>query len=193
MPLLRPRVPVPPTAHPRAHILPGAALAVLALGAALGCVKPRDITQPVPGAVSHAFPDSAQYVTAALKQAMIDETIDIGLEDAQRGIVESRYEDVGSLRASTSREDYSENERMVRFRFFVQRMLGGTNVVGEAVYRPTGTGGRSMERMVPPEHAAREVLTRIYERVEERLQNERRQREKLREERGNDTTAMERR
>ena len=164
-----------------------AALAVAA------CVKPRDISQPVPGAVSHAFPDSARFVLEAVKQAMIDETIDIGLEDPQRGLVESRYEDVGSLRATTSREDYTENERMVRFRFFVQRMLGGTNLVGEVVYRPTGTGGRAMERMVPSDHAAREVLTRVYQRVDERLQNERRQREQQREQRGGDTTGVERR
>ena len=169
------------------------ALAIAAALAAVACVKPRDISQPVPGAVSHAFPDSARYVLEAVKRAMIDETIDIGLEDPQRGLVESRYEDVGSLRASTSREDYTQNERMVRFRFFVRTMLGGTNLVGEAVYRPTGTGGRSMERMVPNDHAAREVLTRVYQRVAERLENERRQREQQREQRGGDTTGVERR
>jgi len=153
------------------------AFAVAAALLLAACVKPRDITQPVAGAVERSYPDSAQFVLAAVTRALVDETIDIGLEDRTKGLVESRYEDVGSLRSSISREGYTDAERMVRFRFFTQGMLGGTRLVGEAVYRPTMTGGRAMERMVPPDHAAREVLARLYQRVDDQLQQDRAKRQ----------------
>ena len=146
------------------------ALTAVALAALAGaCVKPRDITQPVPDAVERLYPDSSRYLLDAAAQAMIDEAMLVELVDRDRGLIESRYIDIGALRASTSREGYPERERMVRFRFRTRSVLGGTQLVGEAVYRPIG-GGSAMERMVRADHAAREVLDRLYIRIDDQLQ-----------------------
>jgi hypothetical protein len=52
------------------------------------------------------------------------------------------------------------------------------------MYRPAGGESRAMERMVPPEHVGREMLTRLYSRIQERLVRERAEREaKTKEER----------
>ena len=45
-------------------------------------------------------------------------------------------------------------------RFRTRRVLGGTSLIGEVVYRPSGAG-RASERMVPTDHAGREVLAHI--------------------------------
>ena len=163
----------PSLVRPAARLRIALTVAALAVALAAGaCVKPRDITQPVPDALERLYPDSANYLLDAAVQSMIDEAMQIELEDRTRGLIESRYIDIGSLRATTSREGYPERERMVRFRFRTRSVLGGTQLIGEAVYRPIG-GGSAMERMVRPDHAAREVLDRLYVRIDDQLQRSR--------------------
>jgi hypothetical protein len=164
----------------RPHSLAFALVVVAALAA---CVQPRNINEPIPGAMEYSLPDSAGEVLRAVEASIIDEALDIGLVDREKGLVESRYTDIGSVRATTSREGYSDDERNVRFRFFARPMLGGTTLYGEVVYRPvlggmsTGNAaGRGQERMVRADHAGREVLARIVARAEERLRVAREQR-----------------
>ena len=170
---------------PQSRPLPVAlAFVALAALAALGaCVKPRNINEPIAGALEYSLPDSAGDVLRAVEASITDEGLDIGLVDREKGLVESRYTDIGSVRASTSREGYSDDERNVRFRFFARPMLGGTTLYGEAVYRPVLGGmsagnpaGRGQERMVRADHAGREVLARLVARAEERLRLAREQR-----------------
>jgi len=166
--------------QPRSRSL---ALLFAALATVGACVQPRNINEPIPGALEYTLPDSAGEVLRAVEASIVDEAIDIGLVDREKGLVESRYVDIGSVRATTSREGYSDDERNVRFRFFARPMLGGTTLYGEVVYRPVlggmSTGnpaGRGQERMVRADHAGREVLARIVARAEERLRVAREQR-----------------
>ena len=160
------------------------AFALVALATLGACVKPRNINEPIAGALEYTLPDSAGDVLRAVEASIVDEALDIGLVDREKGLVESRYTDIGSVRASTSREGYSDDERNVRFRFFARPMLGGTTLYGEVVYRPVIGGmasgnqqaGRGQERMVRADHAGREVLARIVARAEERLRLAREQR-----------------
>ena len=158
---------------PRALLLP----AVLVLGLLAACSRPRDILEPVEGALNYTFPDSARHVLDASAYAITDEGIEIALMDRKRSVVESRWVDIGAVNASVSREGYIGADRVVMFRLRTRRVLGGTSLIGEAVYRPTG-GGRSLEQMVPREHAGREVLVRMFTRVDERLRRDREKRER---------------
>ena len=56
----------------------------------------------------------------------------------------------------------------MRFRLRTAPIAGGTQLVGEALIRPTG-GGEFADRMVPRNHPAREVLIRMLDNVSERL------------------------
>ena len=150
----------------RALLLP------LVLGLAAACARPRDVLEPVEGALTFTFPDSARVVLDAAAYAVTDEGIDIGLLDRKRSVVESEWIDIGAVRASVSRESYMDSDRNVLFRLRTRRVLGGTSLIGEVVYRPAGAG-RAMEQMVPREHAGREVLVRMFTRVDERLKRDR--------------------
>jgi hypothetical protein len=156
---------------------PRALLAVLCLGLAAGCSRPRDIMEPVEGALNYTFPDSSRYVFDAASYAIVDEGVDIGLIDKKRSVVESQWVDIGALRASVSREGYIGADRVVLFRLRTRRVLGGTTLIGEVVYRPAG-GGRALEQMVPRDHAGREVLVRMFKSVEDRLIEGREKRER---------------
>jgi len=149
----------------------------LALAVAAGCARPRDILEPVEGALTYTFADSARFVLDAAAYAITDEGVDIGLLDRKRSVVESEWVDIGSVRATVSREGYMGADRVVLFRMRTRRVLGGTSLIGEAVYRPAG-GGRALEQMVPRDHAAREVLVRMFGRVEDRLRRDREKRER---------------
>jgi hypothetical protein len=166
---------------------PRALLLALCLGVAAGCARPRDILEPVEGALTYTFPDSARHVLDAASYAIVDEGVDIGLLDKKRSVVESEWVDIGALRASVSREGYVGPERVVLFRLRTRRVFGGTSLIGEAVYRPAG-GGRALEQMVPRDHAGREVLVRMFRRVEERLVESREKRAREARERPPTTT-----
>ena len=146
----------------------GVLLLALCLGLLTGCARPRDILEPVEGALTYNFPDSSRFVLDAASYAIIDEGVNIGLLDKKRSVVESEWVDIGALRASVSREGYIGPDRVVLFRLRTRRVFGGTSLIGEAVYRPAGVG-RAMEQMVPRDHAGREVLVRMFRRIEERL------------------------
>ena len=148
-----------------------AAVALLLLAAA--CARPRDIRQPVSGALAFTFPDSALRVIDAAIGAVTDEGVPLRFTDRKQMYVESDYVDIGSLRASTSREAYSSNERLVKFQFRAEPTFGATRLTGEVIYLPLGGQSRAMERMVPEQHAGREVLQRMFVRVNQRLQRER--------------------
>ena len=140
-----------------------------------GCARPRDILEPVEGALDFTFPDSARQVLDAAAYAITDEGIEIGMLDRKRNVIESEWIDIGAVRASVSREGYFGSDRVVLFRFRTRRVLGGTSLIGEVVYRPTGAG-KAQEQMVPRGHAGREVLTRMFSRVDERLRRNREKR-----------------
>ena len=160
-----------PRRAPRAALVLALCLAVAA------CTRPRNILEPVEGALTYTFADSAPHVLDAASYAIIDEGVDIGLLDRKRSVVESEWVDIGSVRASVSREGYMGADRVVLFRLRTRRVLGGTSLIGDAVYRPAG-GGRALEQMVPRDHAGREVLARMFTRVEERLRRDREKRER---------------
>jgi len=156
-----------------------AALAAAALLAA-GCARPRDISQPLPGALVRTFPDSADAVFEAAAYAITDEGFDIVQQDRKRGYVESRWVGANALRVPIgSTVPQTGTDRVVRFQFRTERTFGATRLVGEAVTRLTGDyGGRADDDMVPANHPARAVLERMFGRVEERLRTERERRER---------------
>jgi hypothetical protein len=150
----------------------------LALGA--GCARPRDISQPVPGALVRSYPDSADAVFEAAAYAITDEGFDIVQQDRRRSYVESRWVDANALRVPIGATvPQTGTDRVVRFQFRTERTFGATRLVGEAVTRLTGRyGGRADDDMVPANHPARAVLERMFERVDERLRTARERRER---------------
>lgn len=148
---------------------------------AMGCVKARNIQQPVPGAIEVTLPDSVPHVIDAAETVITDEGIGIQLSDRKRGVVESSFIDIGQVRATTDRSSYLPDERNVRFRFWTRPTFGGTRLSAEVVfYQFLGIdSGRAMEKMVPADHAGREVVTRMVAKIEARL---RAQRDKRKEE-----------
>ena len=129
----------------------------------------------MPGALEETFPDSAKYVLEAAAYAITDEGMSLVQYDKRRHYVETDFIDIGALRASTDRDAYIGSDRLVKFQFRTVPTFGATRLIGEVIYRPAG-GGRAMEQMVPPQHAGREVLLRLYRRVEQRLEAEREKR-----------------
>lgn len=144
--------------------------------ATLACVRPRNILEPVPGAFEATYPDSAHYVLEAAAYAVTDFAVPIFQYDKNRHYLETRFIDVASFPATVSREGYMGNERLVKFQFRTLPTFGATRLIGEVIYRPPGGDTRAMERMVPPEHVGREMLQRLYNRIEERLVRERAER-----------------
>ena len=149
----------------RAHAL--AAVALVALVAA-ACATPRNIRQPVDGAVAVTFPDSARPIFDATIAALRDEPIRIVLSDRASGVIETEYIDITSVRTSIDMSEEPMADRMVKFRFRTRTTLGATQLIAEAIRRPF-SGGAAMERMLPPGHAARQVLNRVLANVDERL------------------------
>lgn len=139
-----------------------------------GCVRPRNIHEPVPGAFEVVIPDSSRYLVEAAEYAITAEGIRIDMSDRKRALVESDFIDIGAVRATTDRSAYVGPERLVKFRFRARPTLGGSRLIGEAIYHLAGpSSGRAMERMVPEEHAGREVLIRMMARIEKRAREER--------------------
>jgi intein/homing endonuclease len=143
----------------------------------VACAYPRNIFEPVPGSFEITVPDSVREATDAAAAALSDEGLRVLQHDRRRGFVESDYVDIGAVKSTIDRSTYVGNERLVKFQFFARRTFGGTRVSGAAIYRPASGGGRAEERMVPAEHAGREVLTRLLARVDSHLAEERRKRE----------------
>lgn len=148
----------------------GLARACLALGAvaAIACVQPRDIREPVDGAVVVTFPDSARPIFDATVDALNDEPIRIALTDRAKGVIETDYIDLTSVRLSVNMSEEPMADRMVKFRFRTRTTLGATHLVAEAIRKPL-SGGAAMERMLPPTHPGHQVLRRILGRVDEQL------------------------
>lgn len=146
-----------------------------------GCARPRDLRQPVPGALEVTVPDSARDVLEAATLAITDEAMRVVLHDERRTYVESDFIDISLLKVREDWLGYSKDDRLVKFQFRALPTFGGTRVVAEAVYRPTGVeGGRMMDRMVPPSHPGQEVLRRMLDRVDEHLRETRAERERAR-------------
>ena len=146
-------------------------VAFVLVGAA-ACVQPRDIRDPVDGAVVVTFPDSARLIFDATVAALNDEPIRISLTDRARGVIETDYIDLTSVRLSVNMAEEPMADRMVKFRFRTRTTLGATHLVAEAIRRPL-SGGAAMERMLPPAHPAHQVLRRILGGVDERLASQR--------------------
>ena len=145
---------------------------VLVTAAAGACVQPRDIREPVDGAVVVTFPDSARPIFDATVAALNDEPIRIALTDRPRGVIETDYIDLTSVRLSVNMSEEPMADRMVKFRFRTRTTLGATHLVAEAIRKPL-SGGAAMERMLPPTHPGHQVLRRVLTRVDERLTEQR--------------------
>jgi hypothetical protein len=153
-----------------------ATLTTLGVGGA--CYKVRNVDEPVPGAVSVTFPDSAKYVIDASVRAIEDEGIGIKIYDRKRNFVESQDVDINMLKSTKDRTAYFPEERVIKFQFRTVPVMGATQLVGEAIWNPRGQQGRAFEKMVPENHAAREVLARMFARVQRRLEDDRADRER---------------
>ena len=153
------------------HRLP-AAVILLVAAVGFGCVAPRDIREPVEGAVTVTFPDSARLIYNATIGALNDEPIRIVLSDRAKGVIETEYIDLLSVRLSVNMSEEPLADRMVKFRFRTRQTLGATHLVAEAIRKPL-SGGAAMERMLPATHPGHQVLRRILARVDETLANER--------------------
>lgn len=132
------------------------------------CARTRLSRDPVPEAIEIVVRDTAGRVFAAAQRAISDEGIPVDQVDERAGFVSSRFVDVGALHVRSPTDAYSGPEREVQFRFHVRPSLEGdagtTRLLGEAVYRPLG---RELSRvaMVARDHPAREVLSRMLERI----------------------------
>ena len=155
-----------------------AAYLTLALVSIWACARPRNILEPVQGALSRTYADSARYVFDAAAYAVTDEGIGIVQHDRKRQYIESDWVDVATLRVPIGADvPQFGSDRVVRFQLRTERILGATRLIGEAIVRQGGaSGGRANDRMVPANHPARAVLLRMFARVDERLANERERR-----------------
>ena len=144
-------------------------LSALCSLAVLACVRGRRIGDPVPGAVQVVLQDSASVALAAFERAIVDEGVPIYVTDRDRSFVESQPIDVAALKTLGNPDGLSDAERVVRFRFYVRRDLGATRVFGEALYQLGGADLRAMQRMVPDDHPARQVLARMIEKAQRYL------------------------
>ena len=142
------------------------------LAVTAGCVQPRDIREPVDGAVVVTFPDSARPIFDATVAALNDEPIRISLTDRAKGVIETDYIDLTSVRLSVNMAEEPTADRTVKFRFRTRTTLGATHLIAEAIRKPV-SGGAAMERMLPPTHPAHQVLRRILASVDQRLANQR--------------------
>ena len=147
-------------------------IAGVLLATAAACVQPRDIRDPVDGAVVVTFPDSARPIFDATVAALNDEPIRILLTDRAKGVIETAYIDLTSVRLSVNMAEEPMADRIVKFRFRTRTTLGATHLVAEAIRKPL-SGGAAMERMLPPTHPAQQVLRRIISSVDERLADQR--------------------
>lgn len=148
-------------------------LILAALAALAACTRPRRIFDPVPGAVQVVLADSASEIQTAVERAITDEGLPVDQSDRARGIVQSAPVDVDLLKTLGSTATMTDADRIVTFRFYIRSDLGATRLFAEAVYQPTGTEVRSMERMVPEDHPARAVLARMLDKVQRHLREER--------------------
>ena len=160
------------SALPRSTRRLGRVFLALAAVTALACVQPRDIREPVDGAVVVTFPDSARPIFDATVDAINDEPIRIALTDRAKGVIETDYIDLISVRLSVNMSEEPVSDRMVKFRFRTRTTLGATHLVAEAIRKPL-SGGAAMERMLPPTHPGHQVLRRILSRVDQQLAAER--------------------
>ena len=147
-------------------------IASFAVGAAavmvIGCASPRNIREPVEGAVVVTLPDSARWIYDATIDALNDEPIRIALTDRGAGLIETAYIDLTSVRLPVNMADLPTSERLVKFRFRTRTTFGATNLIAEVMGRRPG-GGAANERMLPPDHPSRVVLMRLIEGIRERL------------------------
>jgi len=137
------------------------------------CYRARDILEPVPGAMVAAFADSARDVIEAAAYAITDEGIPLRFYDRKGLYVQSEWIDLASVRTRRDPGGYFGNERTVKFQFRARRVLGATELVGEAIHLPAVGEGRANERMVPEGHPGREVLQRLFAAAARRLEAER--------------------
>jgi hypothetical protein len=153
-------------------------VALVAALAAVACATPRGITRPVEGADTRTYPDSAKYVYEAATYAITDEGIGLRQADTKAQLVESNWVDVSTLHhiSPQAAAVLAGGDRRVRFQFRAVPAAGGTQLVGEALIRPTG-GGNYADEMAPPNHPAREVLSRMFDNVTERLDERRAKRQ----------------
>jgi hypothetical protein len=158
--------------------LPALALALAAAACAGGA--PRGLHEPVPESVELTIADSVRYLVDAAATAIGDEGVSVRAADKSDGFVESEWIDIGALKTFEDRSTYTPPMRTVKFVFHLRPTFGGTVVSGAAVYRPTPYGGRNSERMVPADHAGREVLARIMRNLREHADEARRKREERR-------------
>ena len=142
----------------------------LAAAAATACVHSRNIAEPVSGAVTRVYPDSARRVIAAAEQSVTDEGIPILYYDAKTHYLETRYVDVGALHTLQETSQITGPERTVKFRFRTEPATGGTALIAEAIYNRLGPqGGRATEEMVPRSNPAFSVLQRMLDHVSDHL------------------------
>ena len=112
------------------------AYVALAAVAAIACVQPRDIREPVDDAIVVTFPDSARPIFDATVDALNDEPIRIALTDRAKGVIETDYIDLTSVRLSVNMSEEPMADRMVKFRFRTRTTLGATHLVAEAIRKP---------------------------------------------------------
>ena len=150
----------------------GRACFAVAAAAAIACVQPRDIREPVEDAVVVTFPDSARLIFDATVAALNDEPIRILITDRAKGVIETDYIDLTSVRLSVNMSEEPIADRTVKFRFRTRTTFGATRLIAEAIRKPL-SGGAAMERMLPPTHPGHQVLRRVLARVDDRLASQR--------------------
>jgi hypothetical protein len=137
--------------------------------AALGGVRP--FYGPVPGSETfllNALPDA---VTRAAAEEVQHAGLTLQWISPAEGYVETQWFNV-TTHVSTPDPVLSDLDHTVKLRFFADPTAGRTRLAAEAVTtyvvdpsRPQ----REMERMTPPGHPGREVLTEVVDRLKRRF------------------------
>jgi hypothetical protein len=134
----------------------------------MGGLRPR--YGPVPESVTLTLEGAPDAVTRAAAEEAQHAGLRVQWLSPEEGYVETQWYDLRS-RESAIEPRFRDPEQVVKLRFFADPVAGKTRLVAEAVStslvdpsRPQ----RELERMVPPGHGGREVLTRILDRVKTR-------------------------
>lgn len=148
-----------------------ALLGAVGLAACTGLGGVRPMYGPVPGSVALVLADSPDNVTRAAADEVQQAGLRLQWMSVEEGYVETEWFNV-TTRVSTPQPDLGDLEHSVKVRFFADPTAGKTRLAAEAVTtyavdpsRPQ----RELERMAPPGHPGREVLTQILDRLKTRF------------------------
>jgi len=143
---------------------PGAMVAALLLLASacagVGGVRPR--YGALPQAAQTTIDGGPTAITQLIDNTVRGAGLQVTAAAAREGYVETAWFEIGSRRPVSL--PFTNMDRVVKLRFFVDPSQGRTRIVAECVYRiawDPSVPARELERMVPDDHPGRLLLDSI--------------------------------